>query len=169
MTGDAVISECGQYRYFLQRPSEIANPDTGPAVFLMLNPSTADATVDDPTIRRCRSFAKRWGCAGIIVVNLFAYRSTDPKGLRSAIDPIGPENDEHLMNVALRGDIVCAWGGNAPENRVKEVVALLKKFKRCRLLCLGTTTTGAPRHPLYVLGDQPLVEWPGGEQHDCRH
>lgn len=155
----AVISPCGEYRYLLTRPAETPSPERGTALFLMLNPSTADAELDDPTIRRCRGFAKAWGCAGLTVANLYALRSSDPSHLWGHQDPVGPENDAWLKQVAEEyGDIVCAWGANADRDRAAEVAALLEA-SGARLWCLGTTKTGAPRHPLYIKASQPLVEW----------
>lgn len=154
----AIISPCGQYRYALTRPS-IRPPGKGAALFCMLNPSTADATVDDPTIRRCRGFADAWDCNGIAVVNLYALRSTDPKGLNGHPDPVGPENDHYLREFAREfKDVVCAWGANANPGRALQVANIFRSAG-ARLWCLGTTKDGAPRHPLYVRGDQPLIEW----------
>jgi hypothetical protein len=125
----------------------------------MLNPSTADATQDDPTIRRCRGFAESWGHAGVTVANLYAYRATKPNDLWYTTDPIGPENDDHLYRLMkMYVDVVCAWGTNAKPERVAAFVELSRKAG-VRLWCLGTTKSGAPRHPLYVKADQPLVEW----------
>jgi len=131
----------------------------GPALFIMLNPSTADASLDDPTIRRCRGFAETWGCNGIQVVNLYAMRSTDPDALWNHPDPVGPENDQWLVSAANDAEeIVCAWGADAKQSRVLEVMRMLT-FGGARLKCLGTTKNGSPRHPLYVRGDQPLIDW----------
>lgn len=155
----AIISPCGTYRYELQRRRGIDYPERGAAVFCMLNPSTADASIDDPTIRRCRGFADAWGCDGLIVVNLYALRATDPRELRRHSEPIGPENDFQLRSVArCLGDIVCAWGANADPSRVRDVVAIFRDAG-ARLWCLGTTKDGHPRHPLYVRGDTKLVAW----------
>lgn len=154
----AIISSCGQYRYMLSREGDLT-AQRGPVVFIMLNPSTADATLDDPTIRRCRGFAQTWGCNGIKVLNLYALRSTDPNGLWAHEDPVGPENDNWLTRIALSAEeVVCAWGGNAQPSRVREVAAMLASAG-IRLKCLGTTKAGAPRHPLYVRGDQSLLDW----------
>lgn len=156
---DARISACGQYRYTLSRGSRLLHPMCGPAVFCMLNPSTADATLDDPTIRRCRGFADSWDCAGIIVVNLYALRSTDPSQLWRHDDAVGSENDEWLANVALHHkSICCAWGTNAKPERVRKAVEI---FRDCgaTLMCLGTTKDGHPRHPLYVRADAKAIEW----------
>ncbi|HEP1206998.1 TPA: DUF1643 domain-containing protein [Stenotrophomonas maltophilia] len=156
----AVISDCGNYRYLLTRPSEVTRPERGTALFLMLNPSTADAAVDDPTIRRCRGFAKAWGCNGLTVANLFALRSTDPAMLLSHADPIGPLNDDWLRRLAHEyGDVVCAWGAHSMAVGRSIVVAQLLRQAGARLWCLGATKHGFPRHPLYVRSDQPLVEW----------
>lgn len=156
----AKISDCGQYRYLLERSPESLFCEGAPAVFLMLNPSIADATIDDPTIRRCRRFARDWGRNGLVVANIYAWRATDPSELARAIDPVGPENNQVLRTLAEdHKDIVCAWGANGSPERVEEVVALLTG-SGARLWCLGTTKAGAPRHPLYVKADQPLVRWP---------
>jgi len=155
----AVMSPCGTYRYALSRPAEVP-PERGTAMFLMLNPSIADATLDDPTIRRCRGFARSWGCNGLTVMNLYALRSTDPAGLWKHPDPVGPENEYHLRLAAREyGDVVCAWGAHAKADRVAAVTSLLREAG-ARLWCLGVTASGAPRHPLYVRGDQPVLAWP---------
>ncbi len=152
---DASLSKCGNYRYSLMRRWDQGSP----LRFVMLNPSTADATVDDPTIRRCMGFARREGYAALIVVNLYAYRSTDPKALLTCADPVGPSNDEilrlHLMS-ARSGPtpVVAAWGLHGRTSRVAEVLSLTSDVD---WRCLGTTKDGHPRHPLYVRGDQPLV------------
>lgn len=155
----AVISECGTYRYLLTRPSELAHPDRSTVLFLMLNPSTADASLDDPTIRRCRSFARTWGAAGITVANLYALRATEPAALWLHDHPTGPENDMWLWKLAREyREVICAWGVNAKPNRV---LAAMRVFEAAgaKLWCLGTTKDGHPRHPLYVPGDQPMVPW----------
>lgn len=156
----AIISSCGQYRYALTR--EHVDPLTtvrGPAMFIMLNPSTADAAHDDPTIRRCKGFASLWGCSGIVVANLYALRATDPRELWKHASPVGPENDAHLQRlVAGAGLVVCAWGAHARPDRVDVVRQILAAAGR-RAMCLGVTkNTGAPRHPLYVPYKQALVE-----------
>lgn len=149
----AVSSDCGQYRYMLAR-------GTGPRrlIFVMLNPSTADAELDDPTIRRCKAFAAALGYTGIIVLNLYAFRATQPADLWIQSDPIGPRNDAHIEQLASGDTVVCAWGVNAKPERVAQVAALLREAG-AKLTCLGVTKSGAPRHPLYVRVDQPLVDW----------
>lgn len=149
----AVISDCGTYRYFLLRGEQNQLP------FIMLNPSTADDKLDDPTIRRCMGFAERFGYDGIVVMNLYALRATNPKELWTHSDPVGPENDLWLSGMSFHNpEIVCAWGANAKEDRVKHVAEMLTNCG-AKLKCLGTTKSGAPRHPLYIKGDQPLIDW----------
>lgn len=152
-TKDAWISDCGQYRYTLQRRVGVG----GPLVWVMLNPSTADATLDDPTIRRVMKFTEASDCGLAVVVNLFALRSPSPKALRGHADPVGPHNDLVLWDHAQPPQpVVCAWGAGGGK-RAAEVLA--GPLKDANLWCLGTTKDGSPRHPLYVRGDQPFVEY----------
>jgi hypothetical protein len=152
----AEISECGLYRYSLTRGwGTIVRR----MLFVMLNPSTADATEDDPTIRRCIGFAEREGCGQLEVVNLFALRATDPRALTSAKDPVGPANDAKIVQARNRADIiVAAWGASMPRTtayrRDRRVKDLLWEHT---IHALGFTKTGQPRHPLYVRADAPLV------------
>ncbi len=157
----ARISDDGRYRYGLTRHWS----DGDALVFVMLNPSTADATLDDPTIRRCIGFAKREGFAGLVVANLYAYRATDPKALLTCGDAVGHRNDSYLSLLlheqAARGNpVVAAWGVNARLDRVADVLNLVKGVD---WRCLGTTRAGAPRHPLYIAGDQPLIRFASGD------
>jgi hypothetical protein len=149
----AVFSSCRTWRYELRRRWE-----DGPLVaFIGLNPSTADETQDDPTIRRCIGFAKRWGYGGLIMANLFAFRATDPRDMRAAASAaVGPLNDAHLEAVYWASAmIVAAWGvGGSFRNRDGEVSRLLGT-----MMALGFTKGGHPRHPLYVRADAPLVEF----------
>lgn len=155
----AIISPCGTYRYELRREPHDKYTTAGPALFIMLNPSTADASLDDPTIRRCRAFARRWDCAGIVVANLYALRATNPADLWAHADPVGPENDDHLRRLAREYEtVVCAWGANARHDRV-EAVRRIFSGRHHRLMCLGITKAGAPRHPLYIKATQPLIDW----------
>ena len=160
MAKDAVISDCGAYRYWLHRMDDCEDPFATSAVFLMLNPSTADASLDDPTIRRCRRFAKDWGDDGLVVGNLFALRSTDPAQLLTHPDPIGPHNDNWLRLMAERhATVVCAWGAHPMAVERGAQVARMLIDNGVTLWCLGTTKSGAPRHPLYVRADQKLIKW----------
>lgn len=155
----ARISPCGKFRYCLYREGLQELPVARTLVFVMLNPSTADAVQDDPTIRRCKTFAISHGYSAIAVVNLFAYRATDPTELRQAGYPIGPDNDDYLGVMPLMYcDFVCAWGANAPTDRAVRVARQIQRDGG-RLWCLGTTRAGHPRHPLYVPGDTRLERW----------
>jgi hypothetical protein len=153
----AVISPCGRYRYTLARTWD---PEKTGALFLMLNPSTADAEQDDPTIRRCTGFAKSWGCGAVTVVNLFAFRTAYPVQLMVAAsvdyDIIGQENDDHIrtaLDAHSRpgGIIITAWGAQADKVLFSERrTDVLKMLSTYEVQCLGTTRCGHPRHPLYV-------------------
>lgn len=145
----AVISKCEKYRYQLWRIWDESLPAV---MFVMLNPSTADADEDDPTIRRCIGFAKSWGYGGIYVGNLFAYRATNPKELLYQEEAEGGFNWPHLLTMEVKCDkIICAWGNYGI---VKKLT--YKKYKpvlRSKSHCLGISKDGAPKHPLYLKGD----------------
>lgn len=158
----AGISPCGQYRFWLGRKWDHGSFSL-PVV--MLNPSTADASTDDPTIRRCMGFARRENFGGVRVFNLFAYRATSPADMKAAHDPVGPGNDDYLneaFDIARCSDIpvLAAWGTHGSFMRRDETVERFAADHRVRLVCLGTTTAGHPRHPLYVKGDQPFEPYP---------
>lgn len=158
--GTAVLSHDGVYRYELRRTW--GNED-GPLVcWVMLNPSTADADNDDPTIRRCISFSNRWGFDRLVVVNLFALRATDPKELKLASEPVGSANDATILAAALESEqVIAAWGAHGTHlNRAAKVTQLLTgTADPLALWCLGITNKGAPRHPLYVPGEQMRLSY----------
>lgn len=163
MTG-AHFSDCSRYRYWLQR--DISPPIAGLrslCLWVMLNPSTADCTINDQTIRRCMGFTAEWGFDDMEVVNLFAYRSTNPKLLLlPKIKPIavGPENDEWIRQRAMKADLVlCAWGAHKfVKERGVDVLAMLKTYAPAStpIGCIGRTQDGYPKHPLYVPGNTKL-------------
>jgi hypothetical protein len=141
----AVLSEDGIYRYMLSRRWALHGPTIS---FICLNPSTADATVDDQTVRKCVRFAKKWGGAQLLIGNLFAFRSTDPRGLKIAADPIGQENDHWLEQIARTSDLlVAAWGAHG--SLLGRDVEVMTKLNG-RLNALRLTKDGAPSHPLYL-------------------
>lgn len=140
----------GDYRYSLTRVWDAALPTV---TFVLLNPSTADAVQLDPTLRRCVGFAKREGFGGMVIANLYAFRSKSPKIMRSALDPVGPENDRALA--AVTGTVIAGWGTKAAPSRVARALELLPQ-----LHALSITQGGHPQHPLYVPADAPLVAWP---------
>jgi hypothetical protein len=156
LRGTATISADGAYRYLLTR-----RWDDGPVMaWIMLNPSTADAADDDPTIRRCVSFARRDGCTAITVVNLFALRAASPRVLLASGDSVGPDNDSFLLERARGSRVVAAWGAHGSHRgRGREVADMLTSVG-VPLLCLGVTSGGQPRHPLYLPAATPLTAWP---------
>ncbi|HEY7906212.1 MAG TPA: DUF1643 domain-containing protein [Wenzhouxiangella sp.] len=153
MKREATFSSCQRYRYSLLREWSATQSKV---LFVGLNPSTADAELDDPTIRRCIGFAKAWGFGGLYMGNLFAYRSTDPKGLLATSDPIGPDNDAVLLQLAQAASlVVAAWGNHGTlMDRAEQVKSL------CRpLSILKLNRSGQPAHPLYLKGDLRPMPW----------
>lgn len=143
---DAVFSSCETYRYVLSRSWAMTLPDV---CFIMLNPSTADHAVDDPTIRRCLDFARQWGYGSLQVVNLFALRATDPQALRQVTDPVGPANDQAIVEAARTADrVVVAWGVHGSWRQRDATVCRL--LEGTPLYHLGLTKDGQPKHPLYL-------------------
>ena len=132
-----------------------------PAVnFLMLNPSTADAFQLDPTNRRCVGFAQAWGYGSIVTTNIFAFRSTNPAGLRTAKDPVGPDNDETILTAAKNADLViAAWGTHGELQGRGEVVRAMLCEAGVELHALKLTKAGHPGHPLYVAADTKPFCW----------
>jgi hypothetical protein len=144
----AIISACGKFRYWLTREWD---EERDRLLFIMLNPSTADAEEDDPTIRKCVGFAQRLGYGRLLVVNLYAYRATDPKALKIAGYPVGPENDTHIK-IALNAanGVVCAWGVNARGlSRPAEVLSIIREHQATPM-ALRLTDDGIPWHPLML-------------------
>lgn len=171
----AVLSADGRYRYALVRRFDLSAPDA--MVWLMLNPSTADASSDDPTIRKCVGFAARHGFGAIIVVNLYAFRATNPADLIDArargIDVVGPENDEHIRAAVAGRVLVEAWGATkvpAIDERIAVVRALcVGARERC---CFGFSKgpPAQPRHPLmlpYTAAREPVPAPFIGGNRDC--
>ena len=154
MTPAAVFSPDRQYRYLLRRRALLGAETT--CLFVLLNPSTADETVNDPTIRRCLGFARSWGFGHLVVANLFALRSTDPKPLYQHPDPVGPDNDRHIAEASAEARLTIAGWGNHGELRHQGeyVRLLLDKPKH-----LGLTKQGHPRHPLYLRADTAPLDW----------
>ncbi len=153
----------GAYRWLLWRTFAFRG-DQPPLGFVMLNPSTADATTDDPTIRRCLGFAHREGAGGIIVVNLVPYRATDPDDLRDSleagIDVLSVRENERACEAVLgiAGPVIFAWGAGIRPWMDAAARRMRQEFPS--RWCLGKTKTGEPRHPLMVRRDQPLVKYP---------
>lgn len=156
MIRDAFISSCATYRYQLYR--KWAESDRMPILWVMLNPSTADHHIDDPTIRRCIGFSKAWGYGAMWVGNVYAYRATEPKILKQlSMDTIrGPDNPSKLWDMASRCALtVAAWGTQGP------LITMPPNIQSPGgVWCLGTSKAGYPKHPLYVKGDTALEPWP---------
>jgi len=153
---NAIFSPCGLYRYRLWR-----RWDDGPSVaFLMLNPSTADATKNDPTVERCHRRAVDMGFGALEVINIFAYRATDPKDLKKAARPVGPLNDQTLIEAASAAQMtICAWGSHGNfKGRDMDVRNLLKSAN-IKTYMLALTKHDQPRHPLYMPYSQKPVLW----------
>lgn len=160
----AGFSSCRRWRYWLIR--EVNAAGNGCCAFAMLNPSTADEVAPDPTVSKCMRLAKRWGYRFLIVVNIFAWRDTDPEGMKVQADPIGPDNDQAIHDVVqlCNGSVICAWGNHGAH------LARGARIKRellaagIRLYHLGLNDNGSPRHPLsrgkgHVPEDVVPVEW----------
>lgn len=154
----ALFSPCRTWRYTLHR---IWTTDKPPAMFVGLNPSTADEEVNDPTVRRCIRFARDWGYGGLVMTNLFAFRATDPRDLKKALSPVGEENDRWLLKSARSaGVVVAAWGNHGSyKNRDKIFLKLFRDIG-IPLKCLAITKSGQPQHPLYLRADTPLKDYP---------
>jgi hypothetical protein len=151
----ATFSPCNRYRYTLTRTWDANVP---PVVFCMLNPSTATADRNDPTITRCIDFAQCWGHGGLVVVNIFAYRSTDPDILRSLPDPIGPDNDEAILRETFDRRTIAAWGCDGKLDG--RGAAVLRLLGGRRVECLKATKEGHPQHPLYMPAATVPVPYP---------
>ncbi|ASC69238.1 hypothetical protein XM38_001650 [Halomicronema hongdechloris C2206] len=153
----AVFDPSGRYRYRLER---YWHPMDARLTLIMLNPSRADAKDDDPTLRRCIGLAQRWGYGGLVVVNLFAYCTADPRALKQAQNPIGVDTDAYLLEAAAEATTIgLAWGnGGGFMGRDRIVCQLLSPY-RAQWHCLGRTQTGHPRHPLYVPRSVTLIPW----------
>ena len=152
----AVFSLCRTWRYSLWRRWKAKEAARMCAV-IGLNPSTADETLDDPTIRRCINFARAWGYDGLYMLNAYAFRATDPKDMQAAENPVGPDNDRFIAEVTAASELVlAAWGVHCQTSRANRVCELVNK----PIFCLGKTKAGCPKHPLYIRADtMPTLFW----------
>lgn len=147
MIRETIFSPCRKWRYTLWREWDAALPFVQ---FIGLNPSTADETNDDPTIRRCIQFAKDWGFGAYCMTNIFAWRDTDPNGMKRVVNPIGDDNDKWLMEIAASAGLaVAAWGRHG--NHMYRGYHVKKMISN--LHCLGLNKDGSPVHPLYQRAD----------------
>lgn len=146
MKRDAIFDQTRKYRYLLKR--QWGTDDGNFVNFVLLNPSTADENVDDPTIKACIKLAQNWGCDGIWVTNLFAFRATKPVELKKAENPIGNENNSYITEYAKRSKtVVIAWGNHGSFlKRGEQVTKMLSQITT--LHCLQILKNGSPKHPL---------------------
>lgn len=165
--GTAALSPDGLYRYELTRRWRWDG--TGQVCWVMLNPSTANALEDDPTIRRCVGFSQRFGFDSLVVVNLYAYRATDPKALLAAGDAIGPDNEAHVRKAVEESAVViAAWGAWKKANplRLGFHFGWPTPATRKPVYCLGQTKNAAPKHPLYLPSDAVMEPWGSWQRND---
>jgi hypothetical protein len=160
----AVYSDCEKYRYSLSRVWDKAGKR---ALFIMLNPSTATEVQNDPTVERCERRARTLGYGAFCVTNIFAWRDSDPRKMRAAADPVGPENDASILEFCDWADqIICGWGTHGAHlGRGAEVAAVLRATG-LPLYHLGLSKAGHPKHPLYIAYVQQPELWPlpGGSE-----
>lgn len=163
----AIFSPCTRYRYRLWRRWDSSRVSL---VMLMLNPSTADETANDPTVERCERRARRLGFGALEVLNIFAFRAADPDVMKAEADPVGPENDAtidgmlanaaHRRRFGAHEDTFCAgWGVHGTHRGRAERVSFMAAANGVQLMALGLTKDGQPRHPLYMGNDAPFVPW----------
>lgn len=158
-SGPAVFSDDRVYRYTLTRAW---NPALPTAMFIGLNPSTADENRLDRTLRRVIDFVTREGCGALVMANLFAFRSKDPHQMKRAPDPIGPQNDAWLARLLASSElVVCGWGIHGAFRQRSTDVRMLLRSASSKARCLGLTATGEPLHPLYLKATTPLIPFLG--------
>ena len=159
MNKSAVLSEDKLYRYRLGRSWA---PEKGRVCWVMLNPSTADAEKDDATIRRCLGFTEQFGMGELVVVNLFAFRTTFPKELAGVADPVGPENEEFVLHELKSSDLVIVAWGVLKRPLPSQAETMIGKIQKgaSRLWCLQKTKDGHPHHPVRIGMVKDLVAWP---------
>lgn len=171
MKRDARISQDKKYRYLLRREWD---PKLPPCLFIMLNPSTADAGVDDPTIKRVIGFSTSWGFGSALVGNLFAVRSPSPQMILDCDDPVGPDNKSAIEEMVrelydwdfprreLKGKVICAWGSGKMAKFMDQdqtMIGWLQEFGVDNLHTIQTNGTNRPVHPLYLLGSLKPKRW----------
>lgn len=170
MKRETIFSPCRKYRYTLWREWDCdtltgCSDDLAHAgeyvMFIGLNPSTADETKDDPTIRRCIRFAKQWGYGAMCMTNIFAWRDTDPAKMKLAENPGGIDNQHHLLSIASEaGLVVAAWGNNGASQCRDLTVRQWLSGIGIQMKCFRITQNKQPQHPLYVAADTTLIDYP---------
>lgn len=157
ISGEATFSECGKYRYWLNRLWDKSKPKI---LFILLNPSTADSIEDDQTIRKCKSFSKEWGFGSMEIVNLFAFKSTDKSMLKKMNNVVGQENDKWILSRAEKVDLIVAAWGNFGKflNRSSKVKEMLIK-NGYKVKAIKLSKKGEPCHPLYLKNTLKPIEF----------
>ena len=155
IASETIISPCERYRYQLYRD---IGPESRPCAFMMLNPSTADHTEDDPTLRRCMGYAKQWGCGDLWVVNLFAIRGSKPSIIKEVSNPVGELNRYYVKRIArhisaMGGVFICGWGNHGTYNDQDLRTLKWVTSEGVRPKCLKISKNGNPCHPLYLSKD----------------
>lgn len=158
---EALMSDNRNYRYELTR---VWKPKKPKILFIGLNPSTADETADDPTIRKLTTFAKKWGYGGFVIINVFALRSTNWRNLLHTLDPIGPSNEMTLKSWAylckVRGmKVVFMWGRNAIRVNQIWVKKVKQLFRENEVECFELTLNKSPKHPLFLSANTKPIKW----------
>lgn len=157
ISSEVAYSDCGLYRYRLFRQW---SPEGGTVNFIMLNPSKADEFRNDPTVERCERRARQLGFGAFCVTNIFAWRDTDPKAMRQVSEPIGPLNDDVLIDRAIQSDqIITAWGAHGEHRERGPQVARMLRNAGLPLYHLGLSKFGHPRHPLYISYARSPERW----------
>lgn len=157
MNRETIFSPCRKYRYTLWREWDSKLPYVQ---FIGLNPSTADETKDDPTVRRCINYAKSWGYGALCMTNIFAFRATDPKVMKKQENPVGLDNDSHLLKCGARaGLIICAWGNHGSFINRDLTVTNFLNSNFLDMHCLGVSQSGQPKHPLYLKKDLKPIRY----------
>lgn len=155
---DAIFSPDGMYRYKLVRRNLQTHESKGTVAFILLNPSTADETHDDPTIRRCIRYAKDWGYGRLVVLNLFAFRATKPSDLKKAGNPWGPENGHTVHHAVIAADlVVAAWGAHGTFHNAGRLMLMKLRDWHIEAKVFGYTKDWQPLHPLYLRADAELA------------
>lgn len=155
----AIFSPCRKWRYHLQ---QVWDPNRPNLLWLMLNPSTADETQNDPTVERCETRARMWKYGGVEIYNIFGFRATDPKNMKLQDDPVGPDNDKWMAEFAVKSQqtlAIAGWGNHGGHNNRNHDVLKILRANNGNVKALKINASGDPKHPLYVGYSQRTVDY----------